>query len=310
MKNIHLYSWLEHCKTYLSRITSCKQRQPQWQRSEDEYESPQDSPNDSLRDIKDISLNLKLSMDGEKNEGGSGGLDTLDAEDTEAGRKNLIENAVLTLSKGVLCGSPRPTSAEKEDQNSGSNKFPAFRRRKHVFVIAADSDSDSELLEIINRVFEAAGKERESGSIGVMLSTGLTISEVHSILISGSLSPTDFDGFICNSGSELYYPSSSSEEDSPSGLPYVVDLDYRSHTEYRWGGEGLRKTLLRWAASVNEKSGGETVSEDGSSSTAHCYAFKVNQPSLVCITQKFPGSVFQIRCFCLMVVCLVPDSSE
>lgn len=276
LKNIHLFSWPEHCKTYLSRIASCKQRQPQWQRSDAENDNIRsDSPSDSLRDIQDLSLNLKFSLDGEKNEGGGTIDNALDAEENESDRKSKIENAVLTLSKGILGGTQKPSSVEKED------KFPAFRRRKCIFVIAVDSDTTSHFIEIIEKIVEAARKEKDAGSVGIILSTSLTTSEIHSLLISGGFSASDFDGFICNSGSELYYPSSNSE-DSPCGLPFMVDLDYRLHTEYRWGGEGLRKTLIRWASSVNDKSGeGKIVSEDESGSTAHCYAFQVKDPTLV-----------------------------
>ncbi|CAK8576065.1 unnamed protein product [Lathyrus sativus] len=65
LNNIHLFSWLEHCKTYLSKIATCKPRHPQWQRSEDGGESSEseESPGDSLRDIQDLSLNLKFSLD-------------------------------------------------------------------------------------------------------------------------------------------------------------------------------------------------------------------------------------------------------
>jgi sucrose-phosphate synthase len=30
LKNIHLFSWPAHCKSYLSRIATCKHRQPRW----------------------------------------------------------------------------------------------------------------------------------------------------------------------------------------------------------------------------------------------------------------------------------------
>ncbi|PHT40347.1 putative sucrose-phosphate synthase 1 [Capsicum baccatum] len=51
--NIHLFSWPEHCKTYLEHVMSCKQRQPRWKRNEDECSNSEpDSPGDSLRDIK------------------------------------------------------------------------------------------------------------------------------------------------------------------------------------------------------------------------------------------------------------------
>ncbi|KAL5559766.1 hypothetical protein UlMin_035977 [Ulmus minor] len=279
LKNIHLFSWPAHCKTYLSRIATCKQRQPQWQRSDSENENSHDSPSESLRDIQDISLNLKFSLDGEKNEGGGNMDNTLDEENVSDG-KSRIENAVFALSKGVLGGAQKFISMDIEDNCIVPNKFPAFRRRKYIFVISID-DTSSVLLEIIEKVVEAAGKEKDAGSIGFILSTSLTISEIHSLLILGGLSPSNFDGFICNSGSEIYYLSLNGE-DSPSGLPYVEDLDYRSHTEYRWGGEGLRKTLVRWASSVNEKNGeGEIVSEDESGSTAHCYAFNVKDPALI-----------------------------
>ncbi|XP_048331339.1 probable sucrose-phosphate synthase 1 isoform X3 [Ziziphus jujuba] len=282
LKNIHLFSWPEHCKTYLSRVASCKPRQPQWQSSDSQADnSGSDSPSDSLRDIQDLSLNLKLSLDGDKNEGSATVDNALDTEDA-LDEKNRVEKAALTLSKGVLGGTQKAGSSEKEDRSSSTNKFPSFKKRKNIFVIAVDSDATSNYIEIIEKIAEAVKKERDSGSIGFILSTALSISEIYPLLTKGGFSPSDFDGFICSSGSELYYPSSNSE-DSPSGLPFVVDLDYRSHTEYRWGGEGLRKTLVRWASSVNDKKGeqGKIVSEDESGSTAHCFAFKVKDLALV-----------------------------
>lgn len=278
LKNIHLFSWPEHCKTYLARIASCRPRQPQWQRREDGFQSSEsDSPGDSLRDIQDISLNLKLSLDGDK----SGTLDnSLDTEENTVDGKNKLENAVFTLTKGAIRGTQKAGSTEKSDHNIGNSKFPALRTRRYLFVIAVDCDTTSDFLETIKVVLEAAGKDNSAGLIGFILLTAMTISEMHSLLVSGGLSSLDFDAFICSSGSELYYPSLSSE-DLP-GLPYVLDLDYHSHIEYHWGGEGLRKTLVRWAASVNDKKGQEQiVMEDESGSTTYCYAFKVKDFSLV-----------------------------
>ncbi|KAK8292349.1 hypothetical protein V6Z12_D06G117300 [Gossypium hirsutum] len=101
LKNIHQFSWLEHCKTYLSRIAMCKARQPQWQRSNIGFEYPEpNSPGDSLRDIQDLSLNLKLSLDGEKNEGTGTFDNSLDSID----RKSNLENAFLKLSNGIIGG--------------------------------------------------------------------------------------------------------------------------------------------------------------------------------------------------------------
>ncbi|KAK8668988.1 hypothetical protein V6N13_106431 [Hibiscus sabdariffa] len=160
-------------------------------------------------------------------------------------------------------------------QNVGGGRFPATRIRKYIFVIAADCDSVSDVPKVIRTVMDATGK---NNPVGFILSTSLSISEVHSLLISEGISPLDFDAFICNSGSDVYYPSSSSEEGL--GLPFLVDLDYQSHIEYRWGGEGLRKTLVRWATSVNEKNG-QNVEEDEPRSTTHCYSFRVKDPELI-----------------------------
>ncbi|KAF5196703.1 Sucrose phosphate synthase [Thalictrum thalictroides] len=281
LKNIHLFSWPEHCKTYLSRIASCKPRQPQWKRNDDGFEnSESDSPGDSLRDIQDISLNLRLSMDGDKNEG-IGNLDKALDVDENVSMKSKLENA-FSWSKGAPRDSQKAVSSEKTDQSTGPNKFPALRQRKRIFVIAVDSDSISDILEVIKMVFEAAGEEKSSGSVGFILSTSMTISEINYLLVSGGLNATEFDAFICNSGGELYYPSSNSEDMlSPSGLPFVVDLDYHHHIEYRWGGEGLRKTLVRWAADKKGENEEEIVTQDEQRSTKYCYAFKVENPSLI-----------------------------
>ncbi|XP_010913331.1 probable sucrose-phosphate synthase 1 isoform X1 [Elaeis guineensis] len=276
LKNIHLFSWPEHCKTYLSRLATFRPRHPQWKRSEDGFEnSESDSPGDSLRDIQDISLNLKLSLDGEKAEDNG----ALESEESAVNEKSKLERLVAKLSKSVIRTNHKDASSEN------SSKLPLLRRRKHIFVIALDSVIHEDLIEIIKSVFEAAHKDRMSGSVGFVLSTSLTISEIHTILTSGGIPPTDFDAFICNSGSDLYYSSPNSDEMlSSSELPFAIDDDYHSQIEYRWGGEGLRKTLVRWAASVVEKKGEseeQIVIEDDQRSSTFCHAFKVKNPALV-----------------------------
>lgn len=263
LKNIHLYSWPEHCKTYLARIACCRPRHPQWQKGDDRYDdSDSDSPGGSLRDIKDISLNLKISLDSEKNEGGGTIVNALNTE-----------QKALAPSKGG--------SIEKSE----NEKFPALKRRKFIFVISVDYEMTSDFLGIVKMIFEAAGKEKST--IGFILSTGSKISEIHSLLKSGGLDHMSFDAYICNSGGETYYPTSSCE-DNPSGLPFLVDSDYCSHIDYRWGGEGLRKTLVSWASSLNEKNkkDGPVIVEDNSESS-HCYAFKVKTPASVTILQFY-----------------------
>nr|GEY07798.1 probable sucrose-phosphate synthase 1 [Tanacetum cinerariifolium] len=265
LRNIHLFSWTEHCKTYLSRIASCKPRQPGWLKNDDDDDddnSEPESPSDSLRDMQDISLNLKFSMDG------------VDSED----RKSKIENAVMAHSKGNTAkGAQRTMSVEKSDQA----KFPAIRRRKQIFVVAIDADNVEQLLENIKKIFEAVDKEKIEGSIGFILATSLQMAEVQSFLVSKGLNPSDFDAFICNSGADLYYTSTHSEDN-----PFVSDLYYHSHIEYRWGGEGLRKTLVRWASSIIDKKAenkneAHVVTEDEEVTTDYCYAFNVRNPALM-----------------------------
>ncbi|KAJ6373153.1 hypothetical protein OIU76_027480 [Salix suchowensis] len=253
-----------------------------------------------LRDIQDLSLNLKLSLDGEKN--GSGNLDnSLDNEDNAVDGKNKLENAVLTLSKGAMGGLRKDGDKVRGDDYTTSSKFPSLRRRKYIFVIAVDCDTTSDFLEILKMVVGVANVN-SAGLIGFILSTAMTISEINSLLNSGGLNPLDFDAFFCNSGSNLYYPSSSSVD---SGLPFVLDLDYHSQIEYRWGGEGLRKTLVRWAISVNDKNGqGKIVEEDEPGSSSYCFALKVKDSSLVIPPVKELRKLMRIQALrCHVIYC-------
>lgn len=260
LKNIHLYSWTEHCKRYLSRIASCKPRQPNWQGNGVGWqESEADSPSDSLGDIQNLSLNLNVSLEGEKNEGGSTNLD--ESLESDGSGSNKIEKAVSKLTKHT-----------KKVKVDGANaSLPTLRRRKCIIVVAVDCDASSGLLDIVKTILQASGEQKTAGSVGYVVCTALTISEIHSVLTCAGLSPTDFDAFICNSGSELYYPSA----ENSAEFPFVQDEDYHSHIEYRWGGDGLKKTLVRWATEKN-KEGSELLVSDEARCTDYCYAFKVN----------------------------------
>ncbi|CAI9776980.1 unnamed protein product [Fraxinus pennsylvanica] len=56
LKNIHLFSWPEHCRTYLTRVASCRMRHLHWQTdtSADDL-ATEESLNDSLKDVQDMS---------------------------------------------------------------------------------------------------------------------------------------------------------------------------------------------------------------------------------------------------------------
>lgn len=67
----------------------------------------------------------------------------------------------------------------------------------------------------------------------------------------------------------------------------MVDFYYHSHIEYRWGGEGLRKTLVRWATSITDKkaqNGEQIVISAEQLSTDYCYAFKVLKQGVVILS--------------------------
>ncbi|KAL8136963.1 hypothetical protein V2J09_002964 [Rumex salicifolius] len=274
LKNIHLFSWPEHCKTYLTRLASCRQRQPQWQRS-DQGTGQQDtqSPSDSLRDIMDISLNLKLSIDGEKTDSVDNNMDNQDLGLNNA--KNKLEDAVFAWSRRVQTDSNSTKSCSVEN----ASMFPAFKRRKHIYVVSVDCEQLSGVFKVVQRIFEVAGKRRVEGSIGFILSTSFSMAEIQPYMISNGLSLHDFDAYICNSGSDIYYSSFDTSS-------FMADSDYHSHIEYRWGGEGLRKTLLRWAASVkdnkiDEEAEDQLITVDEEISTDYCFAFGVQNPEKV-----------------------------
>lgn len=228
---------------------------------------------------------MKLSIDGERTIENATLDNIVDSEESSAERNTKLERTLMKASKGLVRSVNKVGSVDKTEENINSSKLPMLRRRQHIFVIAVDDDTDTDLIKTIKQIFDATSEERMSGSVGYVLSSALTISEVHSIIVSGGIPATDFDAFICNSGSELYYPSSNSDDMlSSSELPYELDADYHSQIEYRWGGDGLRKTLIRWAGSiVNTNGDGEekVVTEDEQRSAAYCYAFRVKDPALV-----------------------------
>ncbi|KAG2649025.1 hypothetical protein PVAP13_1NG081500 [Panicum virgatum] len=200
----------------------------------------------------------------------------------ENGLKNIHqfswpEHCKNYLSRILTLGLRSPAIGDREEQSN-----TRISRRKRIVVVSVDSGSKEDLVRIIRNAIEVIRTQNMSDSTGFVLSTSLTISEIHSLLVPAGMLPTDFDAFICNSGSNIYYPSYSGETPNNSKITFALDQNHQSHIEYRWGGEGLRKYLVKWATSVVERKGRterQIIFEDPEHSSTYCLAFRVVNPN-------------------------------
>ncbi|KAJ7525069.1 hypothetical protein O6H91_17G034800 [Diphasiastrum complanatum] len=288
LKNIHLYSWPAHCKTYLSRVALCRMRQPQWQNTSFVDEDlDADSQGDSLRDAQDISL--RLSDDGER----YGSVNSSLLRNIN-GNSERLKQAFERHKLGRRASSQDDYEPKKFESNdkagsingTSANRPPQLRRRRRLFVIAVDAydvslgHSNKETINIISEIFKAVSLEAAGRSTGFVLSTSLTVSETVSMLNPAGIAVQEFDALICSSGSEVYYPSgqSASEDGNGQDIQLSSDADYETHIDYRWGGQGLKKALSR-LASVEDGNGDTDnrrfVVEDPQTSNSHCLAYTV-----------------------------------
>ncbi|KAK9081154.1 hypothetical protein Syun_030517 [Stephania yunnanensis] len=283
-KNIHLFSWPEHCRTYLTRVAACRMRHPQWQTdAPTDDQAAKQSLGDSLMDVQDMSL--RLSVDGEKSSiNGSVEYDAAELEKEVAAKGDPeLQDQV----KHILTKIRKPAREQEEfktvkkQPDNALNKYPALRRRRRLIAIALDcynrvGDPDSKMIQVIQDIFNAVrGESQNARSSGFALLTALPLSETEKFLKSGDIQLTEFDALVCSSGSEVYYPGSYIEDD---GKMYP-DPDYASHIDYRWGQEGLEKTIWKL---MNTQDGGDAsqsssncIEEDVESSNAHCISYLI-----------------------------------
>ena len=100
------------------------------------------------------------------------------------------------------------------------------------------------MLEIIKEILKDVCSDATSTRfVGLVISTALAVDEIIGMLNSGNVQLHEFDALICSSGSELYYPAIPAYLNDGSDKKLCPDPDYDSHIDYRWGGEGLRKTM-------------------------------------------------------------------
>lgn len=300
LKNIHLFSWPEHCRTYLSKIAQCRMRHPQWQNeSSADADVDAESQGDSLNDIRD----LRLSIDGERLGGSlnNAAVEYLRAlsnkEQVPEGRSSSIRRSLSKLvsmreedgatehdlDNGPESNGHRHEPVASSGDHHGQSKGPIVRKRKRLVVVAVDSYSASgEPAEGLISTLQGVLKDLKSKpGTGIILSTALTVSEVEQLLQKNGIHVNELDAVVCSSGSKMYYPSDA----SPSGETQLcVDPDYEQHIAYRWGGEGLRKTMARFLNSVEgdkEPKKDRGLAEDEQLSNAQCFSYKVTNPSVV-----------------------------
>ncbi|GKV28680.1 hypothetical protein SLEP1_g37699 [Rubroshorea leprosula] len=281
-KNIHLYSWPEHCRTYLTRVAACRMRHPQWQTDTpgDETFVDEMSFNDSLKDVQDMSL--RLSVDGEK----TSLNESLDHAAAANGDPELQDQVKRVLSK------IKKPESELKDTEGGkldklASKYPFLRRRRRLIVIALDCyDSkgfpEKKMIQVVLDILKAGRFDSQTARVtGFAISTAMPVSETLNFLKAAKIQVTEFDALICSSGSEVYYPGTYIEEDGK----LFPDPDYASHIDYRWGCEGLKKTI--WKLMNTPEGEGKShctsspIEEDVQSSNAHCITYTIKDPKKV-----------------------------
>ncbi|KAI4317531.1 hypothetical protein L6164_025393 [Bauhinia variegata] len=306
-KNIHLFSWPEHCRTYLTRVAACRMRHPQWQTDTpgDDF-VPEESFNDSLKDVQDMSLRLSIDDRSSLNEsidlstvGGGSEMPDQVKQLLSKMKQDSVRKSNDTGSRTIDSGrksndtGQRPNdSGPKTNDTEGGNKlldnvsgkYPLLRRRRRLLVIALDSyDKDGALekkmIQILQSIFKAVQLDPQTAKVsGFALSTAMPLQETIEFLNSGKIQVNDFDALICSSGSEVYYPGVCTEDNK-----LVPDPDYAAHIDYRWGCEGLKKTLWKLMSITegeeNSKNSSIPIEEDLKSSNAHCISYKIKDLS-------------------------------
>nr|QHZ00909.1 sucrose phosphate synthase 4 [Paeonia lactiflora] len=237
LKNIHRFSWPEHCRNYLSHVKHNRNRHPT---ARLEIMPTLEEPmSDSLRDVDDLSL--KFSIDGDFKVNGE--------LDPATRQKELID----TL-----------TRMASSYGKSGTSYCPG--RRQKLFVIAADCyNSNGDCNEIFPVIIDNVMKALGSGSsrIGFVLLTGMSLPETIQALKGSQVNLEDFDALVCNSGSEMYFP----------WRDLVADVDYEAHMEYRWPGENVRSMVTRLARS--EGGAEDDIVEYVGACGSRCYSFTI-----------------------------------
>ncbi|KAK8962583.1 Sucrose-phosphate synthase [Platanthera guangdongensis] len=287
-RNIHRFSWPEHCRIYLTRVTACRMRHPQWQSDtpvalhDDEEELFGDSLNDVHESYLRLSIDDKISV----NDSGSPGLNN----DVDADLPDQVKRILSKIKKQATPESQSGSVKPIEPASGNSlNKYPLLRRRRRLFVFALDCYGENgapekKTVQVIQQVFRTVRSDSQLSRIsGFAISTAMPLSETLNLLKLGKIQMTDFDALICGSGSEIYYPGTVQCMDADGRMH--PDKDFAAHIDYRWEYEGVKRTVKKLMNFHDPQEGNkaqaasENVVEDAAASNAHCISFLINDLS-------------------------------
>ncbi|KAF5202489.1 Sucrose-phosphate synthase [Thalictrum thalictroides] len=93
-----------------------------------------------------------------------------------------------------------------------------LRRRPRLIVVAVDcynneGNPDSKMLPIVQEIIKAGRIDSQTARFsGFALLTAMPLYDTVEFLKSGQVQITEFDALVCSSGSEVYYPGTSTED--------------------------------------------------------------------------------------------------
>lgn len=242
----------------------------------------EESLNDSL---KDVDMSLRLSIDGEK----SSLNESVDYSVATGGDPEVQYQVKRVLSK---IKKPEPkaqdTEVESKVSENAQSRYPMLRRRRRLIVIAIDcydsnGNPQKKMIQIIQQMFKAIKLDPQIARMsGFAISTAMPISELTKFLQSENIKISEFDALICSSGGEVYYPGIYTKEDGT----LFPDPDYLSHIDYRWGSDGVKKTIWKL---MNAPDGEEPkspnssnpIKEDQVASSSHCLSYLIKDVNKV-----------------------------
>ncbi|CAL4994274.1 unnamed protein product [Urochloa decumbens] len=262
LRNIHRFSWPHHCRLYLSHLAAtCDNPAPHHHQllrvpatASPRAAGDEGSLSDSLRGL---SISIDASHDIKAVGAGAGGDSAAAAAAIMDALRHHRRNA-KDARPAAASGSPR----------AAAGFVPG--RRQGLLVLAADcylGDGAPEP-EALKRAVGAAlsAAAAAGGRLGLVLATGMTVTEAAAALGGCGADPAAFDALVCSSGAELCYPWKGEHE-------LAADEEYAGHVAFRWPGEHVRSAVPRLGKADGAMEA--DLAADDAASSAHCLAYAV-----------------------------------